>query len=77
MYFFIFPPLYIVGPVKLGHRLVNILPALAYLLQAAVHQNPPLSDEDDPLCQRLNVLHVVGGEDHRRDVYKRQMYSRC
>ena len=35
----------------------------AQLLEGAVGQDPAVADDDHPLGQRLDVVHVVGGED--------------
>ena len=58
--------LYVIGPVKPGHRLVNARIAPLNILQRSVQQNLSFSDQNDSLRQRLYILHIVRRQNHRR-----------
>lgn len=48
-----------------GHGFVNAFTASADIVQRAVHKDPAFPDKQNPACQRFDVLHIVGGENHR------------
>ena len=51
--------------VKSGERFLRAVIVFADIINGSVKENLSFSDEDNPVRERLNVLHVVGGQDDR------------
>ena len=57
--------LYVEGAIELRNRFVDVFAALFNVIERSVHQDLALADQNDPVGEGLNVLHVVGREQHR------------